>query len=89
MPPVGFEPTISVLERAKTVRVLDRTEPNMYEFKHIFFTLKCVYQFVVICEYIIDVLDEFRFIKFRSVLAAKYRRRLHSVLNGRSKLMFI
>jgi hypothetical protein len=24
MPPVGFEPTISVLERAKTVRALDR-----------------------------------------------------------------
>jgi hypothetical protein len=24
MPPVGFEPTISVLERTKTVRVLDR-----------------------------------------------------------------
>jgi hypothetical protein len=24
MPPVGFEPTISVLERAKTVRPLDR-----------------------------------------------------------------
>jgi hypothetical protein len=23
MPPVGFEPTISVLERAKTVRALD------------------------------------------------------------------
>jgi hypothetical protein len=25
MPPVGFEPTIAVLERAKTVRALDRT----------------------------------------------------------------
>jgi hypothetical protein len=25
MPPVGFEPTISVLERAKTVHALDRT----------------------------------------------------------------
>jgi hypothetical protein len=24
MPPMGFEPTISVLERAKTVRALDR-----------------------------------------------------------------
>jgi hypothetical protein len=24
MPPVGFEPTIAVLERANTVRVLDR-----------------------------------------------------------------
>jgi hypothetical protein len=24
MPPVGFEPTIAVLERAKTVRALDR-----------------------------------------------------------------
>jgi hypothetical protein len=24
MPPVGFEPTISVLDRAKTVRALDR-----------------------------------------------------------------
>jgi hypothetical protein len=24
MPPIRFEPTISVLERAKTVRVLDR-----------------------------------------------------------------
>jgi hypothetical protein len=24
MPPVGFEPTISVLERAKTARALDR-----------------------------------------------------------------
>jgi hypothetical protein len=24
MPPVGFEPTISVLERGKTVRALDR-----------------------------------------------------------------
>jgi hypothetical protein len=24
MPPVGFEPTISVLERAKTVHALDR-----------------------------------------------------------------
>jgi hypothetical protein len=26
MPPVGFEPTNSVLERAKTVRALDRAE---------------------------------------------------------------
>jgi hypothetical protein len=25
MPPVGFEPTIAVLERAKTVRALDRS----------------------------------------------------------------
>jgi hypothetical protein len=24
MPPVGYEPTIAVLERAKTVRALDR-----------------------------------------------------------------
>jgi hypothetical protein len=26
MPPVGFEPTISILEWAKTVRVLDRAD---------------------------------------------------------------
>jgi hypothetical protein len=29
MPPVGFEPTISVLERAKSVRALDRAATEM------------------------------------------------------------
>jgi hypothetical protein len=32
MPPVGFEPTISVLERAKTVRVLDRAATAIGKF---------------------------------------------------------
>jgi hypothetical protein len=35
MPPVGFEPTISVLERAKTVRALDRLDVTRYRIQHI------------------------------------------------------
>jgi hypothetical protein len=33
MPPVGFEPTISVLEWAKTVHALDRASPYEAEFR--------------------------------------------------------
>jgi hypothetical protein len=31
MPPMGFEPTVAVLERAKTVRALDRDRQRKYK----------------------------------------------------------
>jgi hypothetical protein len=52
MPQMGFEPTIPVFERAKTVDVLDRAAT-------VIVVTKCVPKIVIYCTYAVNKIGKF------------------------------